>query len=359
MSLLLVILITASIISFLQSVAVKALLQRYRIIDRPNARSSHTMPTVRGGGIAIISTVMAVALWLLLSRSESRPLLLVCLCALALAAISFFDDLRPLSAAIRFAGHLVATAVALIALDISAATVGFSPCGGLPLPSAAAWALGCLWVVGYTNGFNFMDGINGIAAGQAAVTALGMALLASLTAGTFNLTPVILCIAISGAAIGFLPHNFPTARMFMGDVGSAPLGFLLALTALWLTQVTGFWLFIPLVLLHANFVLDTVITLFRRAVRGDTLYLPHRDHFYQRLVRSGKSHAFVTGWELGLQVVVLGLLLLYPHANVVTRIALTVLIILLWVTFFAYCELCFRRHRCLDPAVAQTDLGCS
>ena len=95
----------------------------------------------------------------------------------------------------------------------------------------------------------------------------------------------------------------------MGDVGSAPLGFLLAFLALWAAKEHGWWLLIPLALLHANFVLDTGITFVRRVLRGEKWYDAHREHFYQRLIRSGKSHAFVTGCEMGLQLLVLGLIL--------------------------------------------------
>ncbi len=323
------------------------LLSHYRIIDSPNSRSSHTHPTVRGGGIAIIATLVGVGTWLI-TRSEAQPLLMVGLCMLALAVVSFIDDLKSIPVAIRLGCHLLAVLVAWVALGISGITLGFSTDTGLRLPWVAGGFLGCLWIVGYTNAFNFMDGINGIAAGQAALTGLGMALLAGLTLGDFTSTPVLLSLALAGAALGFLPHNFPCARMFMGDVGSAPLGFLLGVMVVWLARIAGGWLLIPLALLHANFVLDTAITLVRRVARGDKWHQAHREHFYQRLVRSGKSHAFVTGCELLLQILVLGLMVLYLHASVPVRLGLVVVVILIWLSFFAFCEISFRRRQLSD-----------
>jgi len=349
----LVIVLVAAAVCWLQGIAVNRLLLRCQIIDSPNQRSSHTRPTVRGGGIAIITTVVGMGLWLI-CRSERQPLLVAGLCTLALAVVSFIDDLKSIGAAIRLGCHFLAAVVVLITLGISSITVGFSPDAGMLVPAIASGVLGCLWVVGYTNAFNFMDGINGIAAGQAAVTGLGMALLTALTVGEFNLPPVLLSFAIAGAALGFLPYNFPSARMFMGDVGSAPLGFLLGFLVIWLAKTAGFWLLIPLALLHANFVLDTAITLLRRVARGDQWHEAHREHFYQRLVRSGKSHAFVTGWELGLQGLVLGLMLLYLQASVPVRVGLIVLVILIWLSFFAFCEISFRRHNNRQPAVVQS-----
>jgi UDP-N-acetylmuramyl pentapeptide phosphotransferase/UDP-N-acetylglucosamine-1-phosphate transferase len=293
--------------------------------------------------VAIIATLSAAVLWLSY-RSETRVLLVVGLCTLALAVISFFDDLKSIRVAVRLSCHFLAAVVAMLALGISSATIGFSPEGGVLVPAIAIGVLWCLWIIGYTNAFNFMDGINGIATGQAAITGLGMALLAGSAVGDFGMSPVLLSFAIAGAALGFLPYNFPAARMFMGDVGSAPLGFLLGVLVVWLAKTVGAWLLIPLALLHANFVLDTAITLVRRVARGDQWHQSHREHFYQRLIRSGKSHSFVTGWELGLQTFVLGLMLLYPRASVPMRVLLIAVVILIWLSFFTFCEVSFRKH---------------
>ncbi|MHB8524336.1 MAG: MraY family glycosyltransferase [Limisphaerales bacterium] len=161
---------------------------------------------------------------------------------------------------------------------------------------------------------------------------------------------------LAGAAAGFLPHNFPRARMFMGDVGSAPLGFLLASVALWIPVRDGWWLLVPLCLMHTNFVLDTAITLCRRVLRGERWHEAHREHFYQRLIRSGRSHSFVTGLEMGLQVLVFALLSAYIRVGVASRLALAVAVVLLWCGFFAYCESQFRRTQNCEATVAEPAL---
>ncbi len=175
--------------------------------------------------------------------------------------------------------------------------------------------------------------------------AFGSAVLVGVSTGSWNELPVLFALIISGACAGFLPHNFPNARMFMGDVSSAPLGFLLAFLCLWLSVEYGWWLMIPLVLLHANFVLDTGITLLRRIINGEKWYAPHREHFYQRLIRSGKSHTFVTLMEMDLQVTVLLLMVLYLNVTPPIRIALILSVFTIWATFFMYCETQFRKSK--------------
>jgi len=130
--------------------------------------------------------------------------------------------------------------------------------------------------------------------------------------------------------------------MFMGDVGSAPLGFLLASLALWLARDFGLWILPPLALLHANFVLDTAITLIRRICRGERFYEAHREHFYQRLVRSGESHVFVTGLEAVLLAFVIIMMVGYVHEGMWVRGMLILAVLAIWTAFFVYCEFCFR-----------------
>ncbi len=138
----------------------------------------------------------------------------------------------------------------------------------------------------------------------------------------------------------------------MDDVSSAPLGFLLAALALWTAASYGGWLLLPLGLLHANFVLDTAVTLIRRIARGERWYAPHREHFYQRLVRAGKSHSWVTGWEAGLQVLALLLLLASLQAALLVQAFLYLSVVLLWLGFFAYAEVVFRRSQAIESSAS-------
>jgi UDP-N-acetylmuramyl pentapeptide phosphotransferase/UDP-N-acetylglucosamine-1-phosphate transferase len=317
---------------------VQSELSRRRLIDHPNGRSNHVNPTPRGGGVAILAVVIVGFVAIGLFKTQTLPLILAG-AALGLAAISLVDDYKPLPARVRFAAHSLAAL--LVLLWVIRAGNGKN---AVDFPHFN-WALPVLflWIVGYTNAFNFMDGINGIAAGQASATAIGSVLLVGLDSGRWREPSEMCAVLIAGAAVGFLPHNFPRARMFMGDVGSAPIGFLLAAIALWFAAEFGWYLLPPLVLLHANYVLDTSITMGRRFLRGDRIYEAHREHFYQRLVRSGKSHFYTTALEMALQAVTLALCLLYLRANGnLLRGGVVAAILLVWVGFFTYAEWTFR-----------------
>lgn len=330
----------AALLSWALGFAVRKLLVHWNIIDRPNARSSHTEPVARGGGLGILlALVVAVALGV----SVDGRVMAWLGSGLGVAVISFVDDLKPQPAWLRFGCHLAGAALILWALGWPLLRVSFSSDTGWLMPLGLGAGTALFFLVGHTNAFNFMDGINGIAGGQATITGVGMALLTGLAAGDWSSTPVLLSFALAGATAGFLPHNFPRARMFMGDVSSAPLGLLLAALVVWLAAAHGAWLLLPLGLLHANFLLDTAITLTRRVARGERWFEAHREHFYQRLIRSGKSHALVTGVEMGLQLVALGLLVAYVRGEPELRPWLAGAVVALWLGFFGCAEVVFRR----------------
>ena len=332
--------IVTTLFSWLLGFPVRKLLVRWNIIDRPNARSSHIEPVARGGGLGILFAVVAMVA--IAVPVEERVVAWLA-SGIGVAVISFVDDLRPQPAWLRFGCHLAGAALILWALGFPLLRVGFTAESGWWMPLVLSAAVALFFFVGHTNAFNFMDGINGIAAGQAAVTGAGMALLAGLASGKWNSAPELLCWVIAGAGAGFLPHNFPRARMFMGDVSSAPLGLLLAALVVWLAAEHGAWLLLPLGLMHANFLLDTAITLVRRVSRGERWHEAHREHFYQRLIRSGKSHAFVTGAEMGLQLLTFGLLAGYVRAESGLRPWLAAGVVGLWLGFFGWAEAEFRR----------------
>jgi UDP-N-acetylmuramyl pentapeptide phosphotransferase/UDP-N-acetylglucosamine-1-phosphate transferase len=320
-------------------------LRKRRVLDRPNERSSHSSPTPRGGGIAIV-LVLVAGLLILATFCETRPSSLLAACTLILAAISFLDDFRPLAPSLRFLIHVAAAALLVFGLgwgsSIRLWSHGSDDFGGKAL-GVTLLVLLCLYLVGYANAFNFMDGINGLAAGQAAVSGLGVAAL-TVIIGVEPLCSLGCAGALlAGVAFGFIPHNFPRARVFMGDVGSVPLGFLCAGLAVVIAQKAGWTLIVPFVLLQANFILDTSITFVRRLIRGDKWYLPHREHFYQRLVRSGMTHTQVTSWEMLLQLGVFALVIAYIYLPA-ARPFIACAIVLAWLAFFAWAELRFRAN---------------
>ena len=270
----------AGLLSAVVTGLVLRLLRRRAILDRPNERSSHTVPTPRGGGWGLLAGLLPSWIVLAFLLAPGDPLALAPVAGVAvLAAVSWADDRRGLPARVRFAVQTGVAALALLALPAGAAVTG----GLLPL-----WLdrLLCLvaWVW-FMNLYNFMDGIDGIAGGEA--TAVGAGIAAVVAA--MGLAPLWgwQGLAVAAAGAGFLLWNWHPAKLFMGDVGSVPLGYLLGWLLLNLA-VSGAWaaaLILPMV-----FVADATTTLLRRAWRGERVWQAHREHAYQRAVRRGLRH---------------------------------------------------------------------
>ncbi len=272
---------------------------RRLLLDLPGRRRSHSAPTPRGGGIAIVLAMLAAIVALpafagcLMPTGRGR----VMMASIALVAvIGWMDDHRPLSARLRLFVHFLAATIVILS-GIGAFAIGGSS-GGMSPPWA--WATtGIVWlaVVWSINLHNFMDGINGILSAQALFVFASLALLASL--GGFPLYYVLLPLVFAAAVLGFFPWNFPRARIFMGDVGSGVLGLVIAIAILSegraLAATTG-------LVLCSAFVADATCTLLSRMLRGRRWYSAHREHLYQWLVRAGLSHAKVVAlymsWNL-------------------------------------------------------------
>lgn len=276
--------------------AIRRWAERGQCLDIPNERSSHTRPTPRGGGLAIVAVVLG-GLWACAApdlKAAWPPLALFTLGALVIAGVSGWDDLRHLPVGVRLAAHGLGALLAMLVFGYWRA-VGWPGSGALVL-GALGMPLTFLWIVGLTNAYNFMDGIDGLAGGQALVAGLGWAVL-----GWLGAQPLVasLGLLIAAASLGFLGHNLPPARIFMGDVGSAFLGYLfavlpvLAAPANPVFALAGFALVWP-------FVFDAALTFIRRLSRGEKVWLAHRSHLYQRLVISGLSHGQVSGIYVGL-----------------------------------------------------------
>jgi UDP-N-acetylmuramyl pentapeptide phosphotransferase/UDP-N-acetylglucosamine-1-phosphate transferase len=275
-----------------------------RALDVPNERSSHTRPTIRGGGLVIVLGFFAgLALWLASGGSLSPRALGWLVGAVLVASISFVDDLHPLPAIPRLCTHLAG------ALLLTFAGVQ------LDEPTAiAALVVAFAYVVVLTNVYNFMDGIDGLAVSQAVVAGAALAV-----AGIVVRNPLVAIGGglLSASSLGFAIYNLPPARMFMGDVGSTFLGFSFAgLGLLANIGVGGGRLPIEFgLLLFAPFLFDSLVTLARRVLRGERWYVAHRSHYYQRLVRCGLSHGQVTALYTTLAVVAAGAALASLYAD--------------------------------------------
>jgi len=266
------------------------------IIDAPNARSSHTRSTPRGGGLSIVVVVATVAGVLGLMRPEELIRIGGAIVpALAIAAVSWLDDVQSLRNRTRFAVHLAA-AVAAVAVLGPVTRVDLGLLGMLRF-GPLAWPLTLLWIVGLTNAFNFMDGSDGIAGITAAAVAAGIA----VAAAACGAGPVaVLAAAFAGASLGFLTSNWQPARIFMGDVGSAFCGFLLAVLPLAVRADAVPEVLPVAVLAFWPFIFDTSLTLLRRLRAGENIFQAHRSHLYQRLAIAGWSHRAVASLYGGL-----------------------------------------------------------
>ncbi len=314
-------LLAAAGVALLVSTAVAGWFRRWALrralLDMPNARSLHAVPTPRGGGVGIVAGFMAgFAVWVALGGGISPRALGWLAGALLVAGVSFVDDLRSLSARVRLATHLLGAGVLTLA--------GVQE---RDLPMLVALPLAFLWVAFVTNVYNFMDGVDGLAAGQAVVAGGAYA-----AAGLLVRNPLVAASGglLAAASAGFLAFNLPPARLFMGDVASTFLGFNFAgLALLGNLSVGGGWLPIEFgIVVLAPFLFDGIATLARRVLGGARWYEAHRSHYYQRLVQAGLSHgqvsaAYVLLAALAATAGVVGLLLEQPARQALTFLAFT------------------------------------
>jgi Fuc2NAc and GlcNAc transferase len=261
---------------------------RRKLLDVPNVRSSHVVPTPRGGGLAIVlSFFAAISALLMLGLLDSKAMLALAAGG-AIAGVGLLDDHSQVSAKWRFGVHLAAAIFVVAVLGAIHLPVfhGLGP--------GAYWLSALLTVFTFTwatNLFNFMDGIDGLAAGEAIFMSAGGAILNYANAGDAGLTAAMAC--LTAATLGFSLWNWPPARLFMGDVGSGFLGFILTALAFASSQrrgvAIGAW-----AILGGVFLVDASLTLVRRMIRGDRWSEPHRTHAYQHLARRWHAHLPVT-----------------------------------------------------------------
>lgn len=262
--------------------------------DVPGARSSHRAPTPRSGGAAIMTGFLASMLTLAINEPE---LLKFSALAVGAFALGLTDDIRSLPAAAKLFGQ-IAVASAFVFLFGAVASVPMPFVGDVPLGFAAPF-LTVFWIVAFMNAYNFMDGANGIAA-TAAIFALSALAVAAAGAGTGAAPWGAVSVIAASALFGFLPLNFPQARLFMGDGGSQLIGFIAAALACLAASAPApvSALFMPTVFMP--FLFDVAFTLAHRAARRRTIAEAHNEHLYQLLIRLGASHARITTAYLGL-----------------------------------------------------------
>jgi UDP-N-acetylmuramyl pentapeptide phosphotransferase/UDP-N-acetylglucosamine-1-phosphate transferase len=276
--LVLVIPVAAALICAGLIVVLRPLLQRYALA-RPNARSSHVTPTPQGGGIAVmIATAIGAALagWLGMPQGD-HAIPTVMAAAFCVAAVGVIDDLRPIPVVPRLVLQLAAVTLLFTALPSQLRIVE-----ALPIElERALLILALLWFI---NLVNFMDGLDWMTVAEMLPITVTLAVLAFLGKAPSDVLPIAL--ALAGALLGFAPFNRPVARLFLGDVGSLPLGLL---TGWCLIELASHRHLAAALLLPLYYLADATITLFRRLANRERFWDAHRSHFYQRATDNGFS----------------------------------------------------------------------
>ncbi len=309
------------------------LLRRLQTFDRPTLRSSHVAPTLRGGGLAVLAGVL-IGLLVAGDQIPFQARAFLGFTAVAFAVLGLVDDLRGLSPFVRLAGQ--------VAIGLGSLLLIPPATHGLVGPSLSA--IGVVWLIAFVNGFNFMDGINGISTAQAAIAGI-----AWWIAGRAQAVPSVEIGAglIAAAAIGFAPFGFPRPLVFLGDVGSYFFGAWLALLVILgiRARLPAEAMLFPLSLYLA----DTGTTIIRRVRRGERWFEAHREHAYQRLVRSGWSHARTTG-VVAVFITALSVLGLVSLAHSMPwRVTCDVLAVMLLAGYLRLPTLVAQRHALEKP----------
>ncbi len=292
--------LSAPFVALIVSAACCVLLSRYRgswaLLDMPNDRSLHAVATPRSGGLGILAGLLAGCV--IASGALSIPDRMWALAALCLVAgVSFADDVYRLPPFVRLLVQVVAAVILVFPAAYALRALVLPGIVWYP-PAWVFEAFSLLFIVWMVNLYNFMDGMDGFAGGM---TCIGFATLALLGVLAGAPAYALAALMVSLAAVGFLPFNFPPAKLFMGDVGSGSLGLLAALFLLWADRAGLFPLWLG-ALVFSPFIVDATWTVIRRTLRGQKPWQAHREHFYQRLVRLGWGHRRTVLWSYALML---------------------------------------------------------
>jgi Fuc2NAc and GlcNAc transferase len=322
---------------------------RFRLVDLPNRRSAHSLPTARGGGVGIVLMTLLAALVAVVRWPDLLVSVLagIVLPSAVIAGVGFFDDIRPMRPLLRL---VIQVAVAVWM------TVVLEPLRGIALPGGwsvefgwLAWPLTVVWIVGMINAYNFMDGSDGMAALGAVVVGCSIAMVGFETRASAMMLLAAFAAAASG---GFLVFNWQPARVFMGDVGSGFLGLFFAGLPLLLGDASRPTVFVPAVLSLWPFIYDPFLSVVRRIWNGANPLQPHREFLFHRLIRSGISHSSTAMLYALLSAIggLLGLLMLSPSVPVGIRSAVPAVVAAMAVALTAGIEARCRSVNLAPPS---------
>ncbi len=295
-----------ALVLFIASILICMLIIRFKgILDTPNSRSSHTKPTPTAGGLAIVVTFF-IGIGILHAGADitvitGKVFHGFIISGFIIAAMSFYDDLQNTKFVLRLAIEITAVFIAIgSGIIITGTDCSVIQDQGINLCMAGG-IISFLWILGLTNAYNFMDGLNGMAAGNAVIALIFFGWISFIRGNNFTYISSYILIA---GTLGFFVFNFPKGRLFMGDVGSTFLGFTFACLAIISSKYGNSHiplLVMPLLLFH--FIYDTFFTFCRRFVSGQNVFQAHRTHLYQLFNQLGFSHALVSCFYFVLAII--------------------------------------------------------
>lgn len=312
------------ILSYVGVSLIRRLVVRHQIIDHPKERSSHSLPMPRGGGLAIVVLVLITSLWFANETDLSRSLTYILLGAI-LAWVGWRDDIHSLSPKFRF---LVQGLIAVISILV----MGYFRIVRIPMIGdvdlgVIGIVITFLWIIGMINAYNFMDGIDGMAGGVALSAGLCWMVLSSNVRNPFVFW---VALAIAASSLGYLGHNWPPAKIFMGDVASTFLGYSFAVLPLVSADQSGDALTIGTLLMW-TVIIDPGATFIRRLIKRENIFSRHRSHLFQRLVISGYKQGVVSFLYILLTLLAGYLTYIWSHGNQIASIFIFIGLPLIWI----------------------------
>jgi UDP-N-acetylmuramyl pentapeptide phosphotransferase/UDP-N-acetylglucosamine-1-phosphate transferase len=330
-------LFTSFIISLVLVRIIKLICEKKCVYDVPNQRSSHVKPTPLMGGIGFVTCFLIMALLVPSFSFSSVSQVFFLLSLFGISLLGLFDDIKGLPARFRFLAQIVCSS-GIVFSGIQLSTLQF-PGSTISLTFISVY-LSVFFLVSTINIFNFMDGIDGYAGGVSLIGALSLAILAhSHSDSSFMMLMLLLAAVISG----FLVWNFPKASIFMGDVGSTFLGLLFGAASIYVSQVyDGISIVVPIIIFSV-FLMDASVTMLGRLCSGKKFWEAHREHFYQKLNRSGWSHRQIITLEFSHMIILCAIALRYSSLSEISQWLVICGVVLSFALKFTWIQKLFKK----------------
>ncbi|MFG6114126.1 glycosyltransferase family 4 protein [Halobacillus sp. MO56] len=316
-------LVIAFVTSFLLTFPVRKIAKKLKVMDYPELRKIHTTVTPRMGGMAIFAGVVAGLLYL---QPNIEHFWAICLGATVIMLTGLLDDRYQIRPLIKLTGQIIA-AVLLISSGLIIENLTIPLIGMIPLNDFAGVILTFFWIIGVTNAINLIDGLDGLATGVTTIALTSIMVMAFID---HHAAAVMICVAIIGSNLGFLPHNFYPAKIYMGDTGSLFLGYSVAvISVLGLMKSITFFSFIIPILVLAIPIFDTLFSILRRIRNKQSIMSPDSQHIHYQLIAAGLSHRSTVLILYGFSALFGFLGIIFSYASFALALGLTFLFLLL------------------------------